>query len=160
MSVFMRVKLDCAYIRFRLVKKDGGIGQGRKLTLMKVEEVEKRKENGRHWRKLNELVMLLKKLRHDELEKFCVKIESNAWGKGVGSGGGEVGMVGKSWDTTGTDRKNSTRNTGHGNCLSVRRFVYMGHATGEEGVHIFLWFFSYTYVTYAGLPWRGPRNLC
>jgi hypothetical protein len=58
MSEFIRVKLDWA--------------------LMKVEEVEKRKENGRHSRKAVEAVMLLKKFRHDVLEKFCVKTPSKA----------------------------------------------------------------------------------
>lgn len=70
----------------------------RKLTLMKVEEVEERKENGRHERKFIEAVMLLKKFKHDELVKFCVMIPSKAWGKGVGTDG-EEGMVGKIWGT-------------------------------------------------------------
>jgi hypothetical protein len=47
--------------------------------------------------------MLLKKFKHDEDVKFCVMIESKAWGKVDGSGGGDEGMVGKTWDTTGTD---------------------------------------------------------
>jgi hypothetical protein len=58
MSVFMRVRLVWA--------------------LIKTEEVEYRKENGRHWRKFVEPVMLLKKFKHDELEKFCVMMESKA----------------------------------------------------------------------------------
>ena len=70
---------------------------------MKVDEVEERKENGRHERKSIEEVMLLKKFKHDEVEKFCVMIPSKAWGNGVGSTGGEVGTVGKIWDSTGTD---------------------------------------------------------
>ena len=70
---------------------------------MKDEEVEERKENGRHERKSNEAVMLLKKFKHDEDEKFCVMIPSKAWGKGVGSVGEEEGTVGKVWDTTGTE---------------------------------------------------------
>jgi hypothetical protein len=45
---------------------------------MKVEEVEERKENGRHERKFSEAVMLLKKFKHDEVVKFCVMIPSNA----------------------------------------------------------------------------------
>lgn len=47
--------------------------------------------------------MLLKKFKHDEVVKFCVMIESKAWGKDDGSGGGDEGMVGKGWETTGTD---------------------------------------------------------
>jgi len=47
--------------------------------------------------------MLVKKFRQDGLEKFCVKIPSKAWGKGVGSGGEEEGMVGKTWDAAGTN---------------------------------------------------------
>lgn len=58
MSVFMRVKLVWA--------------------LMKVEEVEERKENGRHERNSIAEVMLLKKFKHDEVEKFCVMIASKA----------------------------------------------------------------------------------
>jgi len=58
MSVFMRVKLFWA--------------------LMKVEEVEERKENGRHERKSIEAVILLKKFKHDEVVKFCVIIPSKA----------------------------------------------------------------------------------
>lgn len=75
----------------------------RKLTLMKVVDVEDRKEKGRHERKPIEAVMLLKKFKHDELVKFCVMIPSKAWGKGVGIVGGLEGMVGKTWDATGTD---------------------------------------------------------
>lgn len=47
--------------------------------------------------------MLLKKFKQDEVEKFCVMIESKAWGKDDGSGGGDEGMVGKAWDAAGTD---------------------------------------------------------
>jgi len=83
MSEFMRVKLVWA--------------------LMKVEEVEERKENGRHERKSIEAVMLLKKFKHDDVVKFCAMIPSKAWGKGFGIDGGEEGMVGKIWDGTGTD---------------------------------------------------------
>jgi len=46
--------------------------------------------------------MLLKKFKHDEVEKFCVMMESKAWGKGVGTIG-EDGTVGKTWDAAGTD---------------------------------------------------------
>ena len=42
--------------------------------------------------------MLLKKFKHDELLKFCVMIESKAWGKAGGSDGGEEGIVGNDWD--------------------------------------------------------------
>jgi hypothetical protein len=41
--------------------------------------------------------MLLKKLKHVTLEKFCVKSESNGWGKGVGRTGGVAGIVGIGW---------------------------------------------------------------
>ena len=70
---------------------------------MKVEEVDKRKESGRHGRKSVEAVMLLKKFKHNELEKFCVMIPSKAWGKGVGSVGAVEGTAGRVWDVTGTD---------------------------------------------------------
>ena len=69
---------------------------------MKVEEVEERKENGRHERNSNEAVMLLKKFKHDEVVKFWVIIPSKAWGKGVGSTG-EEGTVGKVWEGTDPD---------------------------------------------------------
>jgi hypothetical protein len=58
MSVFMRVKLVWA--------------------LMKVDEVEERKENGRHERNSIEAVILLKKFKHVEDEKFCVMIPLKA----------------------------------------------------------------------------------
>ena len=64
---------------------------------MKVDEVEERKEKGRHERNSIEAVMLLKKFKHDEVVKFWVKIPSKAWGKGVGSTGGEEGTEGKIW---------------------------------------------------------------
>jgi hypothetical protein len=41
--------------------------------------------------------MLLKKLKHVALEKFCVTSESNGWGKGVGRTGGDAGTVGIGW---------------------------------------------------------------
>ena len=46
--------------------------------MIKVDEVEERKENGRHARKSIEAVILLKKFRHVEDEKFCVMIPSKA----------------------------------------------------------------------------------
>jgi hypothetical protein len=45
---------------------------------MKVEEVGKRKENGRHSRKSGEAVMFMRKFKHDRDEKFCVKVPSKA----------------------------------------------------------------------------------
>jgi hypothetical protein len=70
---------------------------------MKFEEVEERKAKERHKRKLLEAVMLLKKFKHEELEKFCVMIPSKAWGKGVGIEGIVEGIVGKIWDAIGID---------------------------------------------------------
>lgn len=61
---------------------------------MNAAEELKSKENGRQDRKSSVFVMLVKKSEHDKLEKFCVMYESNGWGKGVGSAGGEDGIVG------------------------------------------------------------------
>lgn len=40
--------------------------------------------------------MFVTKLKQDMVEKLCVR-SSRGWGKGVGRGGGEEGMVGTDW---------------------------------------------------------------
>lgn len=69
-----------------------------RLAAMKADELWRRREKGRHERKATVLVMLLKKLKHDKLEKFCVRPESNGCGNGVGRTGSVVGMVGRDDD--------------------------------------------------------------
>jgi hypothetical protein len=57
----------------------------------------RRSEKGRHDRNATVFVMFEKKLKHDKLEKFWLKDESNGCGNGVGRTGGEEGMVGTVW---------------------------------------------------------------
>jgi len=59
-----------------------------------AEELSNSKDSGRQVRKDAAFVMLPKKLKHEILEKFCVRLPSKGWGKGVGSPGGLEGMVG------------------------------------------------------------------
>lgn len=61
---------------------------------MKAEEVSMSKDIGRQARKGWVFVILEKKLKHDRLEKFCVRSASKGWGKGVGRVGGLEGTVG------------------------------------------------------------------
>lgn len=60
-------------------------------------EVCSNRENGRHDLNGRALVMLVKKLRHDALEKFWGILLSNGWMKGVGRAGDDSGTVGAAW---------------------------------------------------------------
>jgi len=68
---------------------------------MNASELWRSREKGRQDRNATVFVMLAKKLKHDKLEKFWLKSESNGCGKGVGRVGGEAGMVGTVWSDVG-----------------------------------------------------------
>lgn len=61
---------------------------------MKAEELSNSSDSGRQDRKGTALVMLLKKLKHDMLEKFCVRLASKGCKNGIGRVGGVDGTVG------------------------------------------------------------------